>query len=83
MPNWSTNVGLAAVRLTDPVALLSVREIWRALGVHDLRGRAEVGHLHRPGGRLPAVWLMSIWDGPTSRWLPFVLDGALPTARAA
>ena len=32
---------------------------------------------------MPAVWLMSSWDGPTSRWLPLVRDGALPTARAA
>ena len=83
MPNWSTNVGLAAVRLTDPVALLSVREICRAWACTICVVAPRLVTFTDRVAELPAVWLMSSWDGPTSRWLPFVLDGALPTARAA
>ncbi len=60
VPNWSTNVGLADVRLTDPVESLSVREIWRAWACTICVVAPRLVTFTDREADVPAVWLMSI-----------------------
>jgi hypothetical protein len=58
-PNWSTNVLLLAVRLTDPVSLLTVLAIWRAWACTICLVAPRLVTLTDLVAVVPAVWLIS------------------------